>query len=376
MTKIVKTRLSVLFVLFSYLSLGSGYAQDSSRAVTNTIVSVYSYIDLFYTYDFNEPEGNQRLPYIFNFNRHNEFNMNLGAIGISLRDERFRSNLALQAGTYPADNYANEEDIFKLINDANIGLSFGKKRKFWIDMGIFGSHIGFESPFQVDDLTLTRSLMAESAPYFLAGLKLSYNFNEKWKLQFILTNGWQRIKRVSGNSLLSIGTSLSYKVSDEIELHWNTFVGTDDPDSTRRMRYFNEIHGVFYLGSKWTLKAGVDYGIQQASKGSTNYHDWLTSSIITRYSFHKNWSFSARGEYVIDLENVVIANPSPNEFSCWGLSGNIDYRPNKNLIARLEGRYLFSENDIFVYKDGYTSNNFFVTVSISMRVGKDFSLNL
>ena len=78
-----------------------------------------------------------------------------------------------------------------------------------MDIGIMPSHIGFESAVSKDCWTLTRSMLAENSPYFESGAKLSYTTNNG-KLQFsvLALNGWQRITRVEGNSLMSWGTQV------------------------------------------------------------------------------------------------------------------------------------------------------------------------
>ncbi len=354
--------------------LNSGYGQADTSSVAKTTLNLEAYLDIFYSYDFNEPDSDFRLPYIVNHNRHNEFNLNLGSIGVSVDNEQYHANLVLQTGTYAKDNYAAEELIMQSINEASAGLALTKNRKLWLDAGILGSHIGYESPYQIYDLTLTRTIMAEAAPYFFTGAKLTYTFNERWMFMAMITNGWQRIKRVEGNSMMSYGTQLQYTPSNKVQVNWNTFIGTDDPDDIRKMRYFNEIYALININEKWEVQAGFDYGMQQESKGSSTYDQWFLASVIARYSFNSSWTVSARGEYINDVNKVVIANPSPNDFVCYGISANLDYSPIKNVIARVEGRYLFSENDVFVLDDDYVNNDLFITFSLSIGFGKKLNL--
>lgn len=309
-----------------------------------------------------------------NHNRHNEFNLNIGAISTSIQGDRYHAKLILQAGTYAIDNYANENEVMRIVNEANIGVALTKNKKLWLDAGILNSHIGFEALDMIDGVTLTRSLMVENIPYYLAGAKLTYTFNEKWSLLAMVTNGWQRIKRVEGNSLMSYSTNLSYSPSNKLQFGWNTFIGTDDPDSTRRMRYFNEIFATIIFNNKWTLKTGYDYGIQQESKGSNQYEPWFLASVMTQYAFHKHWALGLRGEFASDKYRIVIDNPTPNDFILWGLSGNLDYKPIKNVMARIEGRYWFSENQIFVKNDSFVSDDLFITFALVIQFGKDFNL--
>jgi hypothetical protein len=104
--------------------------------------------------------------FYFNHNRHNEFNLNLGFVKLGLEHSKYRANLALQTGTYSNDNYSAEPGLLKNIFEANVGLSLNKKNNLWIDAGVFASHIGFESAISTDNLTMTRSLLAENSLIF------------------------------------------------------------------------------------------------------------------------------------------------------------------------------------------------------------------
>lgn len=106
------------------------YCQTDSIWKKAPSVHFSCFMDVFYAYDFNRPQGPHRQPFFFNHNRHNEFNLNLGYIKISLEHEKYRANLALQAGTYSNDNYAAEPGLLKNIFEANIGLSLNKKITF------------------------------------------------------------------------------------------------------------------------------------------------------------------------------------------------------------------------------------------------------
>ncbi len=111
------------------------------------------YLDVFYAYDFNQPESNSRQPFLYNHNRHNEFNINHGLIGFEVLHDKYRVSLSLHTGTYPIDNYSNEPGLLKNIYEAYIGLSLNRKNNLWLDAGVFTSHIGFENPISIDNWT-------------------------------------------------------------------------------------------------------------------------------------------------------------------------------------------------------------------------------
>ena len=356
--------LTISFFIFCLKVNGQ---KDSSDWSQKPEVSFSGYLDLFYAYDFNEPETNYRQPFLYNFNRHNEFNLNLGLIKVSAKHLKYRANIALHAGTYVKDNYANEPNALKYISEGNAGLSLNKKNNLWLDAGIFGSLIGFESAISKDSWTLTRSLLAENSPYYLAGAKLTYNPNEHWELAALVCNGWQRIKKVSGNSIPAFCSQVKYTKSDRLTFNWSSFIGSDDPDTTRRMRYFNNFYVQSQLTKKLGFIAGFDIGAQQIKKGSEDYHVWFSPVVIVRYLWNESWSSALRAEYYHDKEGVIVYTETPNGFQTSGLSLNIDYSPLKNIVWRLEGRWLSSRDKIFHKQNNLINENSAVVSSIAVQ---------
>ena len=234
-------------------------------------------------------------------------------------------------------------------------------------MGIFPSHLGFESAISLDNYTLTRSLSAESSPYFLAGAKVTYQANEKLMITGLMVNGWQRIQKVDGNSLPSFGTQVYYSVSDKLALNWSTFIGTDDPDETRRMRYFSNMYGQFQLAENFNLLAGFDFGAQQKEKNSSSHNLWFTPVVIGQYIIDETWSTALRLEYYQDENGVIIPTDTPNGFKTTGLSVNVDYYPIPNIACRLEARWFESKDAIFETENSASNSNFFIGGSIAIQ---------
>lgn len=357
----------LVLVASVFLCIQQSNAQIDSTWQEAPKLTLSGFVDIFYVYDFDEPETNFRQPFFYNHNRHNEFNLNLGLVKLALQQSKYRANLALQTGTYAIDNYALEDDVIKNINEANVGISLNKQNNLWLDAGILSSHIGFESAISIDNPTLTRSILAENSPYFLAGAKLTYNPNEKWEIAALIINGWQRIKRVEGNSLPSFGTQLTFSPSEKISLNWSTFIGTDDPDDTRRMRYFNNFYGIFQLSEKLNLTAGFDIGLQQEEKNSEVYDTWFSPVAIAQYQLNERWKTAFRAEYYQDKTGVIIPTETGNEFKTSAFSINFDYSPIPSIACRIEGRFLKSEDSIFANNDSTSNTDFFICTSIAIR---------
>lgn len=317
------------------------------------------FLDTYYVYDFSEPKNGYRQDFLFNHNRHNEININLALARINIEHEMFRSRIALQKGNYADDNYPKK---YKDIHEANVGVSLGSE-KLWLDVGMFYSHLGFESAISMDNYTLTRSLAAENSPYYLTGAKLTYTPNNEAEFAFIVCNGWQRIEKIQGNSQLSFGTQFIYKPNITTKFNWSTFVGTDEPDTTRKMIYFNDFFIEQTINKKLSVIAGVDVGLRQKNKHSSDYDLWHISTFIARYMINDKLSTAFRVEYANDDKSVIIQRKDIG-FVANGVSANIDYALFKNSLLRSEVRYFNTKENVL---NENKSNNVALTTSFAIK---------
>jgi hypothetical protein len=358
-----------IIVLFFVDMPTSASAQDSLTQKENLLkkFTFNGYAEAYYSYDFNQPENNDRPPFIYNFNRHNEVNINLAFIKASFNDERVRANLALAAGTYMNANYSAEPGTLKNIFEANVGFKLTRKQNLWFDIGIMPSHIGFESAIGKDNWTLTRSMLAENSPYFETGIKLGYTTSDgRLSAAAFALNGWQRVKRVDGNSLISWGTQVNYKVSDKIIVNYSTFLGTDKPDSARLWRIYHNLYATAQFNQQVGITAGLDIGQEQNPQNKSAYNVWYSPVIIVRVIPAANLAIALRGEYYKDKTGVIIPTFTANGFDTFGASLNFDYSPTNNLMLRIEGRYLNSKDKIFPKETLLQNNNSAVTFSASI----------
>lgn len=350
--------------------LAAAAASGQDTAVQQTTpgpFSVSGYVEGYYSYDLNKPSNNTRPGFLYNHNRHNEFNLNLGFVKGAYATERVRANLAVAMGTYMNANYAAEPGTLKNIFEANAGYKVSARKNLWLDIGVLPSHIGFESAIGKDNRTLTRSLAAENSPYFESGARLSYaTDNGKLTVAGLLLNGWQRITRVEGNSLMSYGTQVYYKPSGSVTVNYSTFVGTDKPDSARLWRYYHNIYGIFQLTGKLGLIAGFDFGQEQRAPNGSGHNTWYTPVGILHYTPTEKWAVALRGEYFSDKKGVIIATGTPNGFRTSGFSANVDYLPQPNVALRLEARTFSSKDDIFAKGNGAKNTNTAISFSTAI----------
>lgn len=334
-------KFKLLCVTFMCTLPGFGQIDTPSRP---SLFNVSGFSDAYYLHDFDPQNGLKRQDFLYNHNRKQAPKINLALVAFHLHTPRFRSTVALQAGTYVNDNYADEPHYLKPIHEANIGWALTKNKKLWIDVGVMPSYIGFESAIGNQNWTLSRSLLAENSPYFVSGGKLSYQADSHWNASFLVLNGWQRIQPLPGNTLPSIGTQWHYRGFKNSLLSWSTFFGSDDPDSSRRNRFFNNFYLQSDLNPKWGVIIGFDIGMQQQHKGSHDFDYWMSPVFIAQYHINKSWKTSGRLEYYHDPKSVIIGSVSPNGFQTFGASYTIDYQANAQNLLRLEWRQLRSNS--------------------------------
>jgi len=357
-------------VLFGLVLLASIelIAQDTtSNPQTSNPLSFSVFAEAYYSYDFNKPPDNNRPFFLYSHNRHNEFNVNLAFLKGIYNAKSIRANIALAVGTYMNANYAAEPGVLKNIYEANVGVKLIKTKNLWIDAGIFSSHIGFESAQSSGCWSLTRSLVAENSPYFESGAKLTYTSdNGKLTLSALALNGWQRITRVYGNSLMSWGTQIHIKTSDKVTFNYSTFLGTDKPDSIRLWRIYHNLYAIFQFNDKIGFTSGLDIGTEQVSKGSSDKNTWYTPVGIVRFTPNRNWAIALRGEYFSDKNGVIISTGTPNGFKTFGASINVDRNIGEHLLWRTEFRTFNSKDEIFVKDNILQKNNSAITTSLAL----------
>lgn len=334
--------------------LGNAQENDSLK------IKVSGFLETYYANDFSNTSTDAKLPFMYNYNRYNEFNVNNGLICAQLQYGNAYASIAVHAGTYVDDNYALED--IKLLSEAYIGMYLNDNKKSSIEVGIMPSYIGFESATTASNLTLTRSILAENSPYFMTGIKYNYEPNDKWSFSGLATNGWQHINKPDKTITPAIGTQIVYKPSEKATLNWSTFIGKEFYGTELAMRYFNNLYWDNAWNSKWRTILGFDFGIQDSSSLNNKHLYWMSPVLITQYTMSPKWQTAVRVEYYQDEDNVIIA--TSDAFKIYGSSINVDYLPNSRVKLRIEARYLDSKEALF---SDNKSNNFFVTTSLSFE---------
>lgn len=354
-----KYRAFNLFFGVVLLTIQTAICQEESKGN----LKLSGYLETYYGFDFGNPANHQRPSFIYSFNRHNEFAINLGLLKASYSTDLFRANLALMTGTYANANLAHEPGTLKHIYEANTGIRLSPKANLWLDAGVFSSHIGFESAIGKNCWSLTRSLQAENSPYYESGLKISFTTNDnKWFISGLILNGWQRIQRIDGQQMPAFGHQITYTPTSDMTINSSSFFGLMGADSVSKMRYFHNFYGIWQIREWFGLSAGFDIGAQQKAKGFSQYNIWFSPQIIARMKLSERLVLAARGEYYSDENQAIIHTGTEHGFQTLGWSLNLDYRINNQVWVRFEGRQLKSRDSIFQV-DGISQRSNFLAIT-------------
>jgi hypothetical protein len=348
-------------VLFA-LSSASAPVHAQASDTTKTRVTMNGFVDTYYAYDFTRPADGERR-YTTQPARHDEFNVNLVWLGVTIERQRTRARVALQAGTSVQSNYSGEPrngatsgpDVSRFIQEGVVGVKLAPK--LWLDAGVYYSYIGLESWSSSDNPTYTRSLVADYTPYYLSGAKLTWQPNAKLTAQLHVINGWQNISE--SNRRKAVGGRVDYAVAPALTLSYATFIGDEAPDTARRaLRVFNQVmaKGQFSTATQW--QAQIDAGRQAGDS-------WYGAVAILRRALNPRVALVGRVERYADGDAVIV--PASNGVGFVGNGGSlgVDVTIDDGVRWRSEWRSTRTSAPLYPRATGPTRNNGLLVTSLS-----------
>ncbi len=340
----------LLFLLAAWLApVGAANAQAPAPDSAAIRPEFFGYTGVYYGYDFNVPRTRVRPGFVYSENRHNEVSINIALLGARFANDYVRGTFAIQTGTYPDYNYASEPEVFKHIYEAYAGVRL--RPRLWLDAGVFVSHIGLEGPISRDDLTLTRSILADNSPYYEAGAKLTYDTPDgHWTLVALVLNGWQVIR--DNNENMSTGWQVQWKPTTRWVVNSSSYAGEgpNQPDSVgRQLRYFHNLYATFQATSRLRLAASADAGTQRRL-GRDGYDHWQGAAVLFSQRLSARTALNGRVEMFRDPGHVLIprARLRPEAgFTTGAASVGVDYFPIPRCVVRLEGKAYRARQAVF-----------------------------
>ena len=308
-------------------------------------VAIHGFIDGYYGWNSNQPANHQ------NFvpgtgttaAKANQFDINLAAVTIDRDPAPLGFHLSLVAGSGTDVVHASDpaRDTFRYIYQAS--LSYKATPKLTLEGGIYPSHIGFEGFYSKDNWNYSRGWLGEFSPYYQAGVKAIYTFNDKWSAQLHVLNGWQIIGE--NNDAKAVGTQIAYS-GPRLGVVFNTFAGAELPNDNKDLRLFGDWIVTYKVTPKLSLAGSLDNGSQENAS-------WYGISAWGRYAVNDRHAVAARADRYHDPDNAI----SGANQTIGSATLTYEFRPVSNLILKTEARRDHSTAPVFSKGHGALTDN-------------------
>ena len=309
-------------------------------------IALHGWADVFYGLNFNRPaDGASFLPGTgTTAKRANEVSLNVAALDASLDPDPVGFHLTIALGTGTDVLHAAEPsapatglEVWRAVYQASVAWKAPVGRGLLFEAGIYPSHIGYEGFFSKDNWNYTRSWMGEFSPYYQAGLKIAYAFDEHWSAQVHLLNGWQTIG--DDNHAKAVGTQVAW-TNDRVSLAFNTFAGPELPGDDSHWRLFGDLTAQWRATDSLSVGAAADVGRQDRPQGSAA---WDGAEVYARFALHRRAAIALRAGYYDDRDGFLSGTP---QLLVEG-TATLELRPSDHLILKLEARQDVSGAEVF-----------------------------
>ena len=335
-------------VFFSFNLVHSQDKEGILKHLENFTISAYA--DAYY--GWNTDKNNKIRQFDGMDMTRDEFRLNIAQISLTYDAEKVRGIVTLHYGDYAKYNWLTENPN---LQEANVGFKVAKG--LWVDAGYFLTHIGPEGMLK-NNFVNSFSLPSYYEPFYQSGIKITYDFNEKFNACFHLLNGYNVIE--DNNKNKSVGVQLNYQVHEFVKLTYNNIIGNEQPSplpgKTRILNNFIINYGCPCAKTEAILSG--EFGSQESSKLSDPTATAYTygGMVSIRYHFTKKFSATLRGDYYQDLDGVysgIIANNAGIKGN--GLTLGLEYNPVEEAYIRFQTRYLRLDDNQKVFYDNTNS---------------------
>jgi len=342
-------RVAAALALLSVASLAAAAAdQAPSSEPRSSQLQVGGFIDGVFAYNFNKPGDHANFfPGVgTSGKRDNELSINLAELDVSLAPKPVGFKLSVGFGTgtevvHGAElkGVATEPAVWRHVVQASMQWQTALGRGLLLEAGVFPCHVGLEAFQSKENWNYTRSWLGELSPYYSAGLKVSYPWNDHWSAQLHILNGWQVI--ADNNRGKTAGAQLAYS-SDTVSLSLNGMVGPELPDDDSDIRALGDLVWTCKVRPSLSLGASVDVAREGRALGPAA--GWKGVGLYVRLAPPQSQTAVAlRGEYYDDKDGAI----SGVAQTLKEVTATLEHRPAPHLTLKLEGRYDRSSAPVF-----------------------------
>jgi hypothetical protein len=301
-------------------------------------------VDGYFGYNFNHPSGDAQLR---NFDtKHDQFALNLLKLTLEKKpdpDSRLGYRMDLAYGPAMEIVHSSEpggQGIFRNIEQAYVSYLAPVGKGLQLDFGKFVTPFGAEVIETKDNWNYSRSLLfALAIPYYHAGLRANYTFNDKFSLNAMVVNGWNNV--VDNNHGKSFHIQAVIKPNAKWTITQNYMAGPEQPNNDHDWRHLFDTTVAYNVTPAVSLMANYDYGMDRVAGARVH---WTGIAGYLRYQANKWLALSPRFEWYNDADGFTTGTAQTvKEFTMTS-----EQKIKGALLTRFEYRHDFSDRPFFI----------------------------
>ena len=349
---------------------GAAYAGPLADATADTLwgIEIGGYLDTGYTYNINDPDGDNGAR---GFNTdHNEFDLNalqlyfdklpedVGEAGFRL-DTMYGENANVMSKVgdiFGSDDFILYQAYISYIADIGNGLT--------VDLGRFSTSLGYEAIESPARDQYSRSLPDNMMPWTHTGLRLTYPINDQWEVMGAIVNGWDFIE--DNNDAKSFLAAIRWMPIETVYIANTISYGPEQgPDpitgdqDTAEYKFLYDLVATWNVAEDWTLGLNFDWQTEENAFGGGDL-DAMGLAAYARYDVDENWYLAARLGWLDDDDGAIFSNA--NEL--WEVTLTAGYTWVEGLETRLEYRH--DDADVNMFNDDGTLDDSQDTISLQV----------
>lgn len=323
------------------------------------------YAEAFYQWNFNQPADGVTDFRGFD-NRHNSFTISNVALDVRWDFKRVIGRVALQVGHTPSTYYLAEPgfgggsasnrtnaELWKYLQQANVGYSFDLNPDLLIEAGLFLSPIGPEAMQVKENWNYSRSNLFFGLPYYHTGVRASLPLGEQWSVTLAGFNGWNSV--VDNNPAKSMLAQATWTLPKRAAFSVLYFGGIERPVGAlegQPWRHLLDAHLTWVVNERLSLLAHANGGFEPNDLGVAW---WAAGALYGRVMLFDWWFIAARVDAFYER---VPAGSAPLFWRAPFMASQtltLDFRPHPQVSARLEYRHDEAGGPVFSSSAGPAS---------------------
>jgi hypothetical protein len=211
--------------------------------------------------------------------------------------------------------------------------------------------------------------MAEWSPYYLTGVRLSFQPTDELSATVLAVNGWQNIRETNDGK--AAGVQLQYRPSGRWLLNYSNYLGDEGPeaepgeeDPGALIRFFHDLYAQYTVSESFSVAGVFDVGTQELADDESA--TWYGAALLARVQLAPKWALGLRVERYADPDQGNLVTGLEDGFETNSASLNLDWLPAERVWLRVEGRVFDSDAAVWPSDDGLEDGTAFVLASIAI----------